>query len=625
MASTFLGLNTAGTGMTYFQAALNTTAHNISNQNTEGYSRQQVLAQASVALRMHNSYGMQGTGITVTGVQQIRNAYYDAKYTAAMAKSQEYSIKNQYLLEMETYMNEQNSNAGYTKIFTEISAAMQQLSTNPSDSTTRIQYIQSLSNLTEYINELSNNYQITQKSANDEIAIYVNQINSLSKQIYSLNEQIVNIEVRGGNANDLRDQRALAVDKLSQIVNVTVDEEAITYGTGKDAVESGASRFTVRINGEVLVDDMGYNQLDVVPRAEKVNQTDIKGLYDVYWIGKDKKPIEKFNLNDPNLTGKLKGLYEIRDGNNNVNPLSGSVSGRMYDSVTNTMSITIKLDNPAKVLDINLPDSGSVVVGGVTYYYESWSGKSNSDGEINSISFTNLRYYDSNGKLVQADPGDFSSSMTAKVAGDHVDFKGIPYYMSQLNEFARTFSQYMNSIHASTDGADANNNRGLDILTTLSPDGDNYNFSDTTGTVAEYYRINCLNWKVNTDIAKDVNKVVVSYASDVEQGNVEANDIILKMMAGLNDRTMFSQGTASQFMEAITTNLAVDTKMNGMFSENQDDIVNVINNQRMSVSSVDQNEEANNLVILQNGYNLSCKVLSVLDEVLDKLINGTAV
>ncbi len=625
MASTFLGLNTAGTGLTYFQAALNTTAHNISNQNTEGYSRQQVLAKASVALRMHNSYGMQGTGITVSGVKQVRNAYYDAKYTAAVAKSQEYSIKNQYLLEMETYMNEQNSDAGYTKLLSEISAAMQQLSTNPSDSTTRIQYVQSLSNLTEYVKELSNNYQSTQKSANDEIAIYVNEINSIAKQIYSLNEQIINIEVRGGNANDLRDQRALAVDKLSQYVNVTVDEEAITYGTGKDAVESGASRFTVRINGDVLVDDMGYKQLDVVPRAEKINDTDIKGLYDVYWVGNDKKPIEKFNLNDVNLTGKLKGLFQIRDGNNNANPISGSVSGRMYDSVTNTMSINIKLDAAINVMDINLPTSGSIVVGGVTYYYESWTGASNSNGDINTISFKNLTYYDKNGKLVQADPADFSSNMAAKVAGDHVDFKGIPYYMSQLNEFARTFSQYMNAIHASKEGADANNDRGLDILTSLSPEGVNHNFSDTSGTVAEYYRINCLNWTVNTDIAKDINKVVVSYKNDIEQGNVEANDIILKMMAGLNDRTMFRQGTAAQFMEAITTNLAVDTRMNGMFAENQDDIVNVINNQRMSVSSVDQNEEANNLVILQNGYNLSCKVMSVLDEVLDKLINGTAV
>ena len=48
MPSTFLGLNTAGTGLNYFQSALNTTAHNVANQKTEGYSRQQEIGRAHV-------------------------------------------------------------------------------------------------------------------------------------------------------------------------------------------------------------------------------------------------------------------------------------------------------------------------------------------------------------------------------------------------------------------------------------------------------------------------------------------------------------------------------------------------------------------------------------------------
>ena len=86
---------------------------------------------------------------------------------------------------------------------------------------------------------------------------------------------------------------------------------------------------------------------------------------------------------------------------------------------------------------------------------------------------------------------------------------------------------------------------------------------------------------------------------------------------------MFSQGTVSQFMQAMTTNMAVDISKMTVFSSNHDDIRYTVDNQRKSVSSVDQNEEASNLVKFENLYNLASKIISVLNEVYDKLINET--
>ena len=99
--------------------------------------------------------------------------------------------------------------------------------------------------------------------------------------------------------------------------------------------------------------------------------------------------------------------------------------------------------------------------------------------------------------------------------------------------------------------------------------------------------------------------------------------ILEKVIAGLTDRNMFSQGTPSQFMEAITTAQAVDIHKYESFSNNMDEVSTIINNQRLSISSVDTNEEAASLVIYQNGYNLSSKVISILNQVYDKLINQT--
>ena len=80
MPSTFLGLNTSYTGLQAYQAAINTTAHNVSNTNTKGYSRQATNAQADQALRTYASYGTVGTGVLVTSIEQIRDSYYDIKY-----------------------------------------------------------------------------------------------------------------------------------------------------------------------------------------------------------------------------------------------------------------------------------------------------------------------------------------------------------------------------------------------------------------------------------------------------------------------------------------------------------------------------------------------------------------
>ena len=76
MASTFFGLNIAVTGMSAYQASLNTTAHNLSNVGTEGYSKQTVRLSADKALSVPGKYGMVGSGVTIIDITQERILYY---------------------------------------------------------------------------------------------------------------------------------------------------------------------------------------------------------------------------------------------------------------------------------------------------------------------------------------------------------------------------------------------------------------------------------------------------------------------------------------------------------------------------------------------------------------------
>ncbi len=627
MPSTFLGLNTGLSGLNYYQANLNTTAHNISNADVKGYSRQQVLSQAADALRVNNSYGMMGTGVKATGITQLRNVYYDTKYHSAQSQYSEYAAVEEQLTQLQSYLNEMQSETGYTKLLSKLSSALQDLASSPSDATYRTQFIQAAQNFTDLIKETGTNYRKTQQDINNEVAIHVDTINSIASQIYTLNQQIMNIETRSGNANDLRDQREVLVDQLSELVNVTVTETPIKYGFGEDAIESGASRYEVRIGNTVLVDEMECKQLKVVARQEKVNQNDIDGLYDVYWEGLNETIGEKFNFNSENVTGRIKGLLEVRDGNN-FNPFAGTITS-MATGTGNGSVVSVKPDKTMSIDKLNLPESGTITLNCKNYYYDSWEATKDANGNLTSFVFKNLTVEDETGKRV---PATFDVALDVgkeAIMGERIDCKGIPYYMTELNEFTRTLSKYMNDIF--TTGVDANGDPGMDFFTAPDIEGNdyvltaNYNAAAVSSVDSSYYRITALNWGINQDIVKDEGKLVVSYKEDIEQSNLDAKGVLEKVIAGMNDQSMFSQGTVAQFLQSVTTSQAVDISKYEAFSKNMNEVATVIDNQRKSVSSVDTNEEATSLVVYQNGYNLASKVISVMNEVYDKLINQTGV
>lgn len=625
MASTFLGLNTGLSGLNYYQATLNTTAHNISNADREGYSRQTVLSEAAQALRIRTSYGMMGTGVQATGIDQLRNVYYDTKFRASNSKLNEYTALNEQLSQLQSYMNEMKTESGYTELFAEVSAAMQDLASSPSDATYRTQFTQAVNNFTDLINEVATNYQKQQTDINNEIAIHVDTINSISSQIYTLNKQIMNIETRYGNANDLRDQRELLVDELSKLVNVTVVETPLIYREGNDEVDSGTTRYEVRIGNALLVDDMESRQLTVSARQEKINQNDVDGLYDVYWVGINNALGEKFNFNSGNVTGLMKGLLEVRDGNN-ANPFEGTIK-MLNTGTVDGSTVTIELEEGIDINKLNLPKEGVITLNCKEYYYEGFEAEYNAKGDLKTFTFKNITIQDETGKRIPAEFNSATDLGKPASMGESIDCKGIPYYMTELNEFVRTLSTYMNNIY--TKGADANGNPGLDFFTAADIHGNDYvltanlNTTEMTSTGSNYYQLTALNWSINRTIAMDQNKLVVSMKEDIEQGNKDAKSILEDMIYGMTDQNMFSQGTVSQFLQSVTTSQAVDISKFESFSKNMDEVTTVINNQRLSVSSVDTNEEAAALVMYQNGFNLASKVISVMNEVYDKLINQT--
>lgn len=507
MASTFFGLNVSLSGLYTYQAAINTTAHNASNAETSGYSRQELNISAGKPISLNTSYGMVGTGVTGVSITQVRDNYYDVKFRQNASTYGTYQKKSYYMEQIENHFNELNDD-GFIKTLNNFSGSLQDLATDPSSTANRTAVIQFASSMTTYINGVAKNLQSVQEEANTELKTSVDQINALSQQITALTKQINTLEAGGaGVANDLRDARNNLLDELSCYANITVSESVVTNGTGM-------TTFLVKLDDKILINTNEYATLSCVPRAEKVNETDVDGLYDLYWSDG-----EEFNDASLSLKGSIAGLFAIRDGNNNTGP------------------------------------------------------------------------------------------------GEAVDYKGIPYFMSKLNEFVRTLAKEMNDIHKQ--GTNAAGENGLAFFSAKDPvTGQDIEFGD------DYEKMNALNFSVSSKLEADPNAIATAYrATD----GVEKTDLLKDMMNKLSDKGMFQQGSPQAFLEGLVADIGIYTKEADSATESQKNIIAAVESMRMSISGVDTDEEAMNLVRYQNAYNLSAKVLQIMDELYDKLINYTGV
>ena len=123
---------------------------------------------------------------------------------------------------------------------------------------------------------------------------------------------------------------------------------------------------------------------------------------------------------------------------------------------------------------------------------------------------------------------------------------------------------------------------------------------------------------VTDEIYHDPTRIVT--ATDIIDGESQ-NDIVMKLIALKSDTKMFKQGTPSGFMQSLIAELGIDAAKAKNFMQNQEDILSTVQNQRLSVSGVDIDEESMNLVRYQNAYNLSAKIISTMDQCYDRLIN----
>lgn len=288
-----VGLNSlfdiARTALATSQQALTVTGHNVSNVNTPGYSRQEAVITERPPL--NGQPGMMGTGVQATSIRRYVDQFVNKQLTSSNQTLGRLSLSRDELFRLQNIFSD-STGQGVGASLNDFFAGLQDVSTSPGELPARSVLLANASRLATSLNQAASDLATAKQSLNFQVTQTITEINSLSEQLAELNGKIITAEITGQNANDLRDQRDLALNELAKRIDITSIETA----TG------GLTIFAAR--GQVLVEGDSHRDLAAVPAAS------LNGLVEVGYSTGGTRTV---SIDAQISNGRLRSLLDLRD------------------------------------------------------------------------------------------------------------------------------------------------------------------------------------------------------------------------------------------------------------------------------------------------------------------------
>ena len=688
---------------------LSVTGNNIANVNTTGYTRQRLEQSsfgASGADRYYSSFDSRvGNGVLCTGLTQLRDPYLDIRYRGEMANVGSMDAKLGGLENIQAVLDEVGDGDDAFGIIeaqlSDLVAKLRQLSDQTGHSLYDIQVRASADTLTKQLNAYASRLQEVYKNNMASYQQDVSKVNGILTNIRDLNATIRKNEIHGDNSLELRDERNVLIDQLSQYMKIdvtytteelgggqTVEKLIIKLGDANPDGKPGGTDTTTLIDG-VYGAQLSTTQVPKPnPDFDKTkpdNATDNQRYLDVDGNKtNDEKKAAK--IDDPNLGLTVSALTDTR-------------GGLMYTTekgkTTEIQEDVYKKGEPKPKVD---PDTGVITE---TVYHKDGTKYYSTEYVRTPSKETALEDNDLYGALqsqreLLTRSGEFSTDAAIQSDPNAASQRGIPYYQKSLDLLARQFAQTLNAANQGyvydengnyvkgTMGADGKITRGNPSFFELKDPADptkthTLNRKDTMDNVPDW---------VKTEIEKSGAKSIEDYLKDnngIKLGEPlfsnrgDGNDTKDITAANISISAKWAEGP--QIVRSFQLPSAMDkipstessnidhmiylfekkqdykpgtvepdakgkdvTMFTGSFQEMWSNIGSVLGNDmkvtstlldayyassvsldtsRDSVSSVDFNDEAMNLMQYSKSYSAACRLMTTIDSVLDKLINGT--
>lgn len=580
MGSLYIGAN----GLKSAQNAINTTANNLTNVDTTGYVRQQVVFADRNYLTFANasiSKQQSGLGVTIGDVVHTRDQFLDQSYRSEYGREAFYAAYYDAVDEIETYFQEMEGEAFQDSI-DNFKVAMETLANDPSDSVNQNLVIQKASMFLSRAQSVYTSMQQYQSNINTQISDDIDRINELGKTIYDLNLKIQKVESGGTEtAMTLRDERDAALDELAGLVKINYSED---------------------VNGVVSVDVEGTRFVDEAHCFEMGKLTDKEtGFITAYWpylSDTDNGVVENvfdFGIDisaDLNTDkGELKALLAARGDKITTyrdNLYAEDGSDLTADEYDNTLGMSVmeaveaELDtlvhgiitsiNDALCPNTTLNDLGVLTGSGTLTVTDAEGNSYMLDANTKVLDQENC-YVGSDGKIP---PRELFTRVGCERYTEVTDAAGNTYYLYNEESTTDTSKMY------------------------------------TTGSVS-------VNEELTTQpslLGGYLQNGEVAYEmGDALSAIWEKTDLIL-------NPTDTESVTFENYYNKIINSLASTGDVFSAQATSLDGTVLTIDNQRQQVIGVSSDEELSNLIKYQNAYNASSRFMNVISEMMETIITG---
>lgn len=226
MANLYVGQS----GLQTSQNALNTTAHNMANIDTEGYTRQQVSQGTRAYQTLEKKYEAVawkqiGTGVNYNKCKQVRSEFLDTAYRRETGRYAFYDVSSKALEEIEDQLQEMDGSE-FAESLNNLWVAVQELGKDPCSAVTQSALITRANEFLTRAKSVYDGLVDYQKNLDSTVETMVKDINHYGDRIRQLNELIVDIESgHQEKANDLRDERNMMLDKLGEYGKIDYQED----------------------------------------------------------------------------------------------------------------------------------------------------------------------------------------------------------------------------------------------------------------------------------------------------------------------------------------------------------------------------------------------------------------
>ena len=622
MANAFSGIELGKRSIMAHSQQIQTAGHNISNADTEGYTRQRVQVKTfdplyRPDLSRAETPGQIGQGTTIESVSRLRDELLDSRIVSQSNVESYWSTREKYFSMIEQVYNEPHEISVRTNM-DKFWQSWQELSVHPESKAARQAVVTRGQSLANSVSQQFKSLSGIGTQINGDIQASVKQINDYASQIAGINGEIVRSKAMGDNPNDLMDRRDLLVEKLSSLANITVDT--------RDNDE-----FMVHIDGQILV------QGSVNRSFTLETQTDGKGYDKVLW--------SDTGIEASVSGGQLGALLELRD-----------VDLREQVQSLNSMAVNFS----SLVNDVHRSGIGANNVSGLDFFttypfVEDVKGNfdSNGDGAVDSTYLFSMK---GTNVLNPQEKVGFEGVIVLSGQSSSVS---VPYYpndtvaqvVDRINDSQSEVKAFLDRnsqlVLKATSAADKNNpdfvirhveDSGLflsgytGILSSSGEEGAfDYARADATDVLTGSFDVAPLvnpaeYIAVNAKIVNDVNNVAAGFPDGRGRSMMGDGRSAVEIAAIRNTQVMIgSSRTFDDYFADTVTKVGLKGEQAENMFLSQNSIMNDLRDLRDSISGVNIDEELADIIKFQHGYNAAAKYVSVIDEMLDTVINRLGV